>query len=190
MVHDAFNPFAISKTSTSRQREGPAMLLTVQRLLYHSSRWLATACIATTCITAALLTSAAWAQTAAPSVTTLSAQDEKAALAVVQAQLAAFAADDAAKAFSYASPEIQKAFGTPKNFLAMVRQQYPVVYRPATTAFFKPETHGGGVLLRVQMTDANAAQWLAVYSLQKPTQKSQPWRIAGCMVVANTARSA
>jgi Domain of unknown function (DUF4864) len=190
MVHDAFNPFAISKTSTSRQREGPAMLLTVQRLLYHPSRWLATACIATTCITAALLTSAAWAQTAAPPATTLSAQDEKAALAVVQAQLAAFAADDATKAFSYASPQIQKAFGTPKNFLAMVRQQYPVVYRPAATAFFKPETHGGGVLLRVQMTDANAAQWLAVYSLQKPTQKSQPWRIAGCMVVANTARSA
>jgi Domain of unknown function (DUF4864) len=169
------------------------MLLTrhsLHSVLHQPSRWLATVCIAAACTATALLAPAAWAQTAALPATTLSAQDEKAALAVVQAQLAAFAADDATKAFSYASPQIQKAFGTPKNFLAMVRQQYPVVYRPATTAFFKPETHGGGVLLRVQMTDANAAQWLAVYSLQKPTQKSQPWRIAGCMVVANTARSA
>jgi hypothetical protein len=173
------------------------MLLTrhsLHSVLHQPSRWLATVCVtictAAACTATALLAPAAWAQTAAPSATTLSAQDEKAALAVVQAQLAAFAADDAAKAFSYASPEIQKAFGTPKNFLAMVRQQYPVVYRPSSTAFFKPETHGGGVLLRVQMTDGNAAQWLAVYSLQKPTQKSQPWRIAGCMVVANTARSA
>ena len=36
----------------------------------------------------------------------------------------------------------------------------------------------------------NATQWLAVYSLQRPSQKSQPWRISGCVVMPNTARSA
>lgn len=165
------------------------MLPTPSSLLCYPSRWLATACMAAACLATTLLASTAQAQPGAQGATTLSAQDEKAALAVVQAQLAAFAKDDAAKAFSYATPQIQKVFGTPQNFLAMVRQQYPVVYRPATTAFFKPEPHAGDVLLRVQMTDANDAQWLAVYSLQRPSQKSQPWRIAGCVVVPNTARS-
>ena len=166
------------------------MLTTPRSLLCYPSRWLATACLAATCLAIALLAPAAQAMPGMPGASTLSAQDEKAALAVVQAQLAAFAKDDAAKAFSYATPQIQKAFGTPQNFLAMVRQQYPVVYRPATTAFFKPEPHAGDVLLRVQMTDANATQWLAVYSLQRPSQKSQPWRISGCVVMPNTARSA
>ena len=165
------------------------MLPTAPSLLCYPSRWLATACMAAACLATTLLAPTAQAQPGAQGATTLSAQDEKAALAVVQAQLAAFAKDDATKAFSYATPQIQKVFGTPQNFLAMVRQQYPVVYRPATTAFFKPEPHAGDVLLRVQMTDANDAQWLAVYSLQRPSQKSQPWRIAGCVVVPNTARS-
>ena len=165
------------------------MLPTPSSLLCYLCRWLATACMAAACLATTLLAPSAQAQPGAQGATTLSAHDEKAALAVVQAQLAAFAKDDAAKAFSYATPQIQKAFGTPQNFLAMVRQQYPVVYRPATTAFFKPEPHAGDVLLRVQMTDANDAQWLAVYSLQRPSQKSQPWRIAGCVVVPNTARS-
>jgi hypothetical protein len=165
------------------------MLPTPTSLLCYPSRWMATACMAAACLATTWLAPTAQAQPGAQGATTLTAQDEKAALAVVQAQLAAFAKDDATKAFSYATPQIQKAFGTPQNFLAMVRQQYPVVYRPATTAFFKPEPHAGDVLLRVQMTDANDAQWLAVYSLQRPSQKSQPWRIAGCVVVPNTARS-
>jgi len=49
----------------------------------------------------------------------------------VQSQLAAFAADDAKLAFSFAAPGIQKLFKTPDNFMTMVQQAYPVVYRPA-----------------------------------------------------------
>ena len=117
---------------------------------------------------------------------TLRAADEKAVITVVQAQLAAFAADDAQKAFSYAAPTIQKMFETAPNFLAMVRQQYPVVYRPVTTIFLKPEMQGEQVLLRVQMTDTGGRPWLAAYSLQ---QVNRQWRIAGCVVVVNEARS-
>lgn len=98
---------------------------------------------------------------------TLRAADEKAVITVVQAQLAAFAADDADKAFSFAAPTIQKMFETAPNFLSMVRQQYPVVYRPASTAFLKPETQGDQVVLRVQMTDADGRAWLAAYRDRK-----------------------
>ena len=46
---------------------------------------------------------------------------------VVQAQLDAFAADDALLAFSYAAPNIKAMFGTPAKFLRMVKSSYPVV---------------------------------------------------------------
>ena len=119
---------------------------------------------------------------------TLSAKDEKAAQAVVQSQLAAFAKDDADKAFSYAAPELRKTIGSSAAFMAMVKNSYPVVYRPASVAFLKPESVGADIVQRVQMLDASGASWLAVYSLQR--QKDKTWRISGCAVVANNGRMA
>ncbi len=129
--------------------------------------------------------------TAAPAASaSLSAADEKAVRSVIEAQLSAFAADDANKAFSYAAPNIQQMFGKASNFLNMVREQYPVVYRPASVTFLKPETmkfHGKNneVVQQVQMTDLEAGRWIATYSLAQ--QKNKTWRITGCVVVANTA---
>ena len=116
----------------------------------------------------------------------LTAADEKNVRAVVQAQLQAFAKDDAVKAFSYAAPNIQQALGSASRFMAMVRQNYPVVYRPASVAFLKPEGSDDDVVQRVQMTDASGNSWLAVYSLQR--QKSKSWRITACSVVDNRGR--
>ncbi len=116
----------------------------------------------------------------------LSAKDEKAVQTVVQSQLAAFAKDDANKAFSYAAPELRKAIGSASAFMAMVKSGYPVVYRPASVAFLKPEGTAGDVVQRVQMTDASGTSWLAVYSLQR--QKDKSWRISGCAVVENKGR--
>ena len=50
---------------------------------------------------------------------------------VIQSQIDAFQADDFARAFSFASPTIQGMFGTPENFGLMVKEGYPMVYRPA-----------------------------------------------------------
>ena len=118
----------------------------------------------------------------------LSAKDEKAVQAVVQSQLAAFAADDASKAFSFAAPELRKAIGSPAAFMAMVKNSYPVVYRPASVAFLKPDGSGDEVVQRVQMLDANGTSYLAVYSLQR--KKDKTWRISGCAVVENKGRMA
>ena len=110
----------------------------------------------------------------------LSTADAKAVRAVVEAQLKAFAADDAAKAFSHAAPAIQQQFGDAPTFMRMVREAYPVVYRPAATAFFKPEWVDEVVRQVVQMRDAQGALWLATYQLVK--QPDGRWRIAGCVV--------
>ena len=118
----------------------------------------------------------------------LSAKDEKAVQTVVQNQLAAFARDDAVRAFSYAAPELRKTIGSSAAFMAMVKNSYPVVYRPASVAFLKPDGSGDEVVQRVQMLDVNGTSYLAVYSLQR--QKDKTWRINGCAVVENKGRMA
>ncbi len=119
--------------------------------------------------------------------TALSPADEQNVRAAVQGQLAAFAADDANRAFSYAAPNVRDAVGTAENFMAMVRNAYPVVYRPASVAFLKPESKDGQVIQRVQMQDAAGDAWLAVYSLQRG---AKAWLITGCVVLANKGRMA
>ena len=117
---------------------------------------------------------------------TFTPADEKSVRSVIEAQLAALAKDDAATAFSYAAPNIRKALGTASRFLSMVKNDYPVVYRPASVAFLKPEGEGDDVVQRVQMQDADGNAWLAIYSLQR--QKGNLWRITGCSVIENKGR--
>ena len=133
-------------------------------------------------------TTAALALHAGAAAAPLSPADEKNVRSVVQAQLAAFAKDDAAKAFSYAAPNVREAVGTAAGFMAMVRSSYPMVYRPASVAFLKPEGKDDQAIQRVQMTDAGGGPWLAIYSLQR--QKNKAWRITGCAVVENKGRMA
>ena len=108
------------------------------------------------------------AATAAPlrAANDVASADAKAVRALIEAQLAAFASDDANKAYSYAAPGIQTMFGSADRFLAMVRESYPVVYRPASVAFLQPEWIDGKLVQRVQMSDAAGAPWLVVYELE------------------------
>jgi len=110
----------------------------------------------------------------------VSASDTQAVRAVVEAQLAAFAADDGQRAFSYASPSIRATFGSPERFMAMVRGSYPVVYRPSAVVFLHPVRVQGQLVQGVHLTDAEGALWLAVYSLER--QPDSSWRISGCTV--------
>ena len=113
--------------------------------------------------------------------------ETRAIRAVIEAQLDAFEADDAKRAFSYASPGIQQQFGTPEHFLAMVRGQYGVVYRPASVSFLQPQRVDGAVSQGVRMTDAAGVSWLVLYLMEQQRDKS--WRIAGCEAVPATART-
>lgn len=117
----------------------------------------------------------------------VSATDASAVRGVVQAQLDAFAADDAQRAFSYAGPGIREMFGTPDRFLAMVRTRYPVVYRPSSVAFLVPEALGDEVIQGVHLTDERGRLWLALYRLQR--QGAAGWRINGCQLVESQART-
>ena len=123
---------------------------------------------------------------AAAAAEPVSAADTQAVRAVVEAQLAAFAADDGQRAFSYAAPSIRAMFGTPERFMAMVRGSYPVVYRPSAVVFLHPARVQGQLVQGVHLTDASGALWLAVYSLER--QADDSWRISGCTVQPSAGR--
>jgi hypothetical protein len=101
--------------------------------------------------------------------------------AAVQGQLDAFAANDATKAFSFAAHNVRSRIGTAERFMTMVRNGYPVVYRPASVGFLIPQRlPDGTVVQRARMTDARGEAWLAVYTLRQDKKKG--WRISGCDV--------
>ena len=83
----------------------------------------------------------------------LTALDQKNIRSVVEGQMAAFANDDANKAISYAAPNVRQAVGSAARFMSMVRRDYPMVYRPASSTFLQPESLSGEVLQRVHLTD-------------------------------------
>ena len=116
----------------------------------------------------------------------VSESDATAMRIVVESQLAAFAADDAERAFSYAAPPIRTMFKTPDRFMEMVRNGYPVVYRPSRVVYLAPVVVDGQFVQGVQMTDASGALWLAVYQFERQADRS--WRISGCTVQPSTGK--
>lgn len=110
----------------------------------------------------------------------VSPEDARAVREVIEAQIDAFRKDDAARAFSLATPGIREKFGSPENFMDMVRSSYAVVYRPASVAFEAPVAIDGQIVQPVRMTDAEGRAWLAVYPMQR--QPDGSWRTNGCQL--------
>ena len=79
-----------------------------------------------------ILLSAVLAAAAALTVLPAHAQQARdpAIESTIQNQFDAFLKDDVGTAFSFASPNIKGLFGTPENFGPMVRNGYPMVWRP------------------------------------------------------------
>ena len=111
----------------------------------------------------------------------------KAVRAVVQAQLDAFAADDAERAFSYAAPSIHKVFGNAPNFMAMVQGQYGMLVKPESVLFLLPESAQGQVMQEVLLRDSTGRLWRATYRLEQGADEG--WRINGCVVKPDDGKS-
>lgn len=127
---------------------------------------------------------------AAAAAAVLAEPDARAVRQVVEAQLEAFAADDAERAFSFASAGIQAQFGDANNFMAMVRRGYPMVIRPAAVSFFQPQAETAAsatVTQLVQLRNREGRLWTVTYLLQRQTGAG--WRIDGCVVTADSGRS-
>lgn len=106
---------------------------------------------------------------------------------VIDSQIEAFRADDFATAFEYASPMIQGMFGTADNFGRMVRQGYPMVWRPADVRFGGLSEREGRMVQSVVVTDEAGRIHLLEYDMI-PSESS--WEINGVRFVPQDALGA
>ncbi|MCA3436247.1 MAG: DUF4864 domain-containing protein [Rhodobacter sp.] len=99
---------------------------------------------------------------------------------VIQQQFDAFRAEDVGTAFSFASPNIKGMFGTPENFGRMVRNGYPMVWRPAKVQFLDLRKVAGNLWQRVMVTDQAGRTHLLDYQM---VETAQGWQINGVQLL-------
>jgi Domain of unknown function (DUF4864) len=98
----------------------------------------------------------------------------------IRNQITALQADDFARAFSFASPTIKGMFGTPENFGAMVKQGYPMVYRPAEVQMQDLREVAGNLWQRVRITDQAGAGWYLDYQM---VETPDGWQINAVQIL-------
>ncbi len=101
----------------------------------------------------------------------------------IAAQIQAFKADDFATAFTFASPNIQRLFGTPENFGVMVRRGYPMVWRPADVRFLELREINGALWQKVMVTDNDGRVHILDYQM---IQQDNGWKINGVQLLGNS----
>jgi hypothetical protein len=93
---------------------------------------------------------------------------------VIRDQISALQADDYGQAFTYASPMIKGIFGTPENFGKMVREGYPMVWRPSSVQMLELREVAGGLWQRVLVTDAQGRGHVLEYQM---VETPEGWQI-------------
>jgi hypothetical protein len=109
------------------------------------------------------------------------ADDVTAAQNIIRSQEQAFARDDAAAAWSHASPALQEVFQRPEIFMMMVQQAYPPVYRHRSFEFGEAKAANGQIAQRVHIVDENGEAWVALYTLEQQADGSL--KITGCSLL-------
>jgi hypothetical protein len=107
--------------------------------------------------------------------------DESAIRGTIRSQLDAFLADDVGTAFGFASPMIRSMFGNADRFGMMVRQGYPMVWRPAEVEFLGLRERGGQVWQMVLIRDGNGVYHTLAY--QMVPDGADGWRINGVQIL-------
>jgi len=113
--------------------------------------------------------------------------DVQAIRIVIQSQLDAFEEDDAVKAFDLAAASTRVQLGDAENFLRLIKEKYPPIYRHRLAVFSAPEMVDGYALQIVRLTDRDNLVWLAVYRMQRETDGN--WKIEGCRLLETTSIS-
>ena len=115
------------------------------------------------------------------------APDHAAIEGVISQQIEDFQHDDGAAAFAFASPELQRMFRDPDNFMGMVRSGYQPVYRPSSFSFGDLVETDGRIVQEVGVTGPDGVPRMALYTMEQ--QPDGSWRIAGCQLVVRSVPS-
>ncbi|QFT93424.1 hypothetical protein FIU86_11285 [Roseovarius sp. THAF9] len=107
------------------------------------------------------------------------ARADDAARQVISDQLDAFQQDDFDTAFTHASPMIQGIFGSSERFGQMVRNGYPMVWRPAEVEFLGERDEGDALMQDVLIQGADGVYYELEYEM---IQGPGGWKINGVRV--------
>ena len=114
------------------------------------------------------------------SATSLAAQDNAAIEGVIGDQLQAFNDRDIGTAWSHASPNIKRLFGSEGNFGAMVQQAYPMVWDNADVRFGELRELSGLLFQRVLIRDAQGVLHMLEYQM---VATENGWQINGVQLL-------
>lgn len=118
---------------------------------------------------------------------TLPAKDWTAIKKVISDQLVALKAGDGVKAMTFAAPGIQAQFGTPENFLRMVRTGYSALLEARRTQFLQGAIIEQSVVQPLRLVMPDDTVLVALYEMEK--QADGRWRIKGCVIAPSTVQS-
>lgn len=99
---------------------------------------------------------------------------------VISSQIDAFLEDDFVTAFTFAHPNIKNIFRTPENFGRMVRNGYPMVWRPAEVDYLDLRQENGRTYQDVRVVDGNGRVFVLEYTM---AETADGWRIAGVRIL-------
>jgi hypothetical protein len=129
-----------------------------------------------------------WLCSASAAAPALAAAEWQAIQKVITAQRAAIVAGDAASAFAFASPGIQRQFGDGAAFLAMVDADYAELASARYVEFLEGAVIEGIVIQPLRLIGADNIVRVALYTMEK--QSNGDWRISSCRIAPSTVRAA
>jgi hypothetical protein len=94
----------------------------------------------------------------------------------IDRQIEAFQADDFETAFGFASPNLQRLFGSPDNFRSMVTRGYPMVWRPAEVRYLELADVNGSLWQKVLIKDQKGVVHVLGYRM---LETDMGWKING-----------
>ena len=108
------------------------------------------------------------------------AQSDDAIEGVIGGQLDAFNDGDVDTAWTYASPNIKRLFGSSANFGSMVQQGYPMVWDNADVRFLELRDVGGDLWQKVMVRDAQGVLHILDYQM---IETADGWQINGVQLL-------
>ncbi|MEO6564953.1 MAG: DUF4864 domain-containing protein [Casimicrobiaceae bacterium] len=128
-----------------------------------------------------------FAQATPPASHTLPRTEWKAIEKVIEQQRSALRAGDGTRAIAFATPALRGQFGTPENFLRMVRNGYAALLDARATRFLEGAVIEGSVIQPLRLILPDNTVLVAIYQMEK--QKDGHWKIAGCVLAPSTVQA-
>ncbi|OUX44952.1 MAG: hypothetical protein CBE31_00900 [Rhodobacterales bacterium TMED271] len=104
----------------------------------------------------------------------------------ISSQIDAFKQNDVKKAYTFAAPNIQAQFPSPDIFGLMVRNGYPIIWKPKSYKFTTFKDLGNRCIQRVLFQSYNGSLESYDYILEK---NGSVWKIAGVLTIKSAGET-